>query len=109
MYTVHKKERRQKAIEFAASQTDGRSPDELTNNNKVEKQMNGSAANHLKLDNEFSSRLNHRLGSIRKMGVTNNGFANDEADNDDNNSRVLSETLEIVKDLPAFHLEHCKL
>jgi hypothetical protein len=47
----------------------------------------------------------NRFGSIRKkssVGVVNHAFAHDD-------EKVLHETIEIVKDLPALHLEHCKL
>lgn len=52
-----------------------------------------------------SSRRNSsfsKRNSINAAGVVNNGFISDE-------DKVIQEAVDILGDLPALHLEHCKL
>lgn len=49
-----------------------------------------------------SSRRGSNLKSRQSMGVINTGFISDE-------DKVIQEAVEIIGDLPALHLEHCKL
>jgi MFS transporter, PCFT/HCP family, solute carrier family 46, member 3 len=117
MYSVHKKEHQRKAIEMAASQTSefstATTATNVNNNVKGESTANGGVVIEGMKDGpvDFSSRLNHRLGSIRNTGVVNTAFTNDDGKemHVDGESKIVHETLEIVKDMPALHLEHCKL
>lgn len=59
---------------------------------------------------ESTSNLSvSRMGSFRKKNETSNSNSNKEINDRGNTDGILHETVEIVKDLPALHLEHCKL
>lgn len=49
-----------------------------------------------------SNRRNSLFRSRQSMGTINTGFISDE-------NKVIHEAVEILGDLPALHLEHCKL
>lgn len=49
-----------------------------------------------------STRRNSTIKSRQSLGVINSGFLPDE-------DKVLNEAVDIIGDLPALHLEHCKL
>lgn len=49
-----------------------------------------------------SSRRNSQAKPRNSVGVINTGFISDD-------DKVLHEAVEIIGDLPALHLEHCKL
>jgi hypothetical protein len=49
-----------------------------------------------------SSRRNSSLKPRQVAGIVNNSFVSDD-------DKVIQEAVEILGDLPALHLEHCKL
>lgn len=49
-----------------------------------------------------SNRRNSQFKSRQSMGHINTGFVPDE-------DKVIQEAVDILGDLPALHLEHCKL
>lgn len=50
-----------------------------------------------------STRRNSQIKSRNSLaGITNTGFVPDE-------DKVIQEAVDIIGDLPALHLEHCKL
>lgn len=49
-----------------------------------------------------STRRNSTIKPRHSLGIINTGFISDE-------DKVLSEAVDIIGDLPALHLEHCKL
>lgn len=49
-----------------------------------------------------STRRNSQQRTRNSIGVINTGFMSDE-------DKVIQEAVEIIGDLPALHLEHCKL
>lgn len=84
-------------------------------------QLNNSVGNFNKIDDpealtkdemQISPVIGNRFGSSRRsshfprhsmVGTSNIGFIPDE------DKTVLHEAVEIIGDLPALHLEHCKL
>jgi hypothetical protein len=53
------------------------------------------------VSNRFGST--RRNSSFRNSGIINNSFIPDE------DHKVIQEAVDILGDLPALHLEHCKL
>ena len=49
-----------------------------------------------------SSRRNSSIKPRNSLGIINNSFVPDD-------DKVINEAVEIIGDLPALHLEHCKL
>jgi hypothetical protein len=64
----------------------------------IPKELDGSL-----FANRFgSSRRNSSLKPRQVAGIINNSFVSDD-------DKVIHEAVEILGDLPALHLEHCKL
>ncbi|XP_053685300.1 LOW QUALITY PROTEIN: solute carrier family 46 member 3-like [Sabethes cyaneus] len=122
MYGVHKREEKTLAEEARMNDKYKQVGEGAENGTTVASITNGTVvgANDGKLSFAEESDtviLTGRLGSIRrpsslrrpsavsvsKEGVVNAVYSLDE------NEKVIHETIEIVKDLPVLHLEHCKL
>lgn len=98
MYSVSKKEQKLKLLSEEQSK---KSSEDTESQKPIDKEE----------EKDFTI-ITQRLGSIRRtshvldsrpsLGFINNGFISEE-------DKVLHEAVEIVKELPALHLEHCKL
>ena len=83
-----------------------------------EQSTNGNCSNKI-INNADNDVNNVILNKDKKddIGVTNHGFINNDENisnntttvYDSNQEKVFHEAVEIVKDLPALYLEHCKL
>jgi hypothetical protein len=95
MYKVHKQDEKRRALEDRPenfNKTDD--PEAVTANGKDDGTI---------FANRFgSNRRNSQFKSRQSMGQINTGFVNDE-------DKVIKEAVDILGDLPALHLEHCKL
>lgn len=91
MYGIHKKDEKRKALE-------------AKNNNDSEK-TGEKGDNGPAITNEESDIEKNKVNGAVKTadGVDNKAF-----ESDDQNG-ILSEAIDIVKDLPTLHVEHCKL
>ena len=100
MYSVSKKEQRMKLLS-----------EEQSKNSKCSEDTESQKPIEKEEEKDFTI-ITQRLGSIRRsshipesrhnLGFVNNGFISEE-------DKVFHEAVEIVKELPALHLEHCKL
>lgn len=99
------------------------SPNELTDSSQcqsiktnsqsdIEKQSaSDNNINGMIVESMDQSDLNPAMNSFQRIGSkrpSNAGFVN-KAFDDSEGITVLDETLEIVRELPALHIEHCKL
>lgn len=95
MYKVHKQDEKRKQLENRPE-----------NFNKIDDpESNVIKDDGLVFSNRFgSSRRNSHIKQSRNSigGVINTGFIPDE-------DKVIQEAVDIIGDLPALHLEHCKL
>jgi hypothetical protein len=95
MYKVHKEDDKRKQLENRPenfNKTDD--PEAITSNGKDDGTI---------FANRFgSNRRNSQFRSRQSMGVINTGFISGE-------DKVIQEAVDILGDLPALHMEHCKL
>lgn len=93
MYKVHKQdEKRRQLLNRPENFNKVDDPEALTN---------GKDDGSLFANRFGSSRRNSHM-KRQSLGVVNTGFVSDE-------DKVIQEAVEILGDLPALHLEHCKL
>ncbi|KAL1402063.1 hypothetical protein pipiens_006250 [Culex pipiens pipiens] len=106
MYRVHKREEKELAEETRLEDKYKHLTDGTENGSSI---MNGTT---ILGDSSGSPVMPGRLGSIRRPsagrgsisgGIANAGFVPEDSE------KVIHETMEIVKDLPVLHVEHCKL
>lgn len=91
MYGIHKKDEKRKALE-------------AKNNNDSEKTGEKGDNGPAITNDESDIEKNKVNGAVKTAdGVDNKAF-----ESDDQNG-ILSEAIDIVKDLPTLHVEHCKL
>jgi hypothetical protein len=95
MYKVHKQDDKRKALENR--------PENFNKTDDVESHaITNSKDDGAVFSNRFgSSRRNSQI-KRQSVGVINSGFVPDEG-------KVIQEAVDIIGDLPALHLEHCKL
>lgn len=95
MYKIHKEDDRRKAL-----------MNRPENFNKIDDPEalaeTGKDASSVFANRFGSSRRNSQMKSRNSIGVVNTGYIGDD-------DKVLHEAVEIIGDLPALHLEHCKL
>ncbi|XP_058812774.1 tetracycline resistance protein, class A-like [Topomyia yanbarensis] len=118
MYRVHKREEKVLAEEARLNDKFKQAADESNNGSSGTSIMNGaviSVDTSKLVDEPGSLILTGRLGSLRRPsaarrasnavseGAVNVGFSANDSEG------VIHETMEIMKDLPVLHLEHCKL
>lgn len=97
MYKVHKQDDKRKKL-----------MNRPENFNKTDDPESHVVASDAKDDNTVfanrfgSSRRNSHVKAHHNLGMVNSGFVPDEG-------KVIQEAVDIIGDLPALHLEHCKL
>lgn len=93
MYTVHREDDRRKQL-----------MNRPENFNKIDdpEAVNGKDDRSVFANRFGSTRRNSQIKSRHSLGFVNSGFTSDE-------DKVISEAADIIGDLPALHLEHCKL
>lgn len=94
MYKIHKEDDKRKQLMNR--------PENFNKIDDPESLANGKDDGVLFANRFGSSRRNSNLKPRLSMGVINTGFTSDE-------DKVIQEAVEILGDLPALHLEHCKL
>lgn len=95
MYKIHKEDDKRKALMNR--------PENFNKIDDPEAVVSNGKEDGLVFANRFgSSRRNSQMKSRNSVGVINTGFVSDD-------NKVLQEAVEIIGDLPALHLEHCKL
>lgn len=95
MYTVHKQDDKRKELMNRPENFDKiDDPEAIATNGKDEGTL---------CSNRFgSNRRNSEFKPRQSLGIINTGFISDE-------DKVIQEAVDIIGDLPALHLEHCKL
>jgi hypothetical protein len=94
MYKVHKEDDRRKQLENNIENFNKiDDPEAIVSNGKED----GVFANRF-----GSNRRNSQFKTRHSIGVVNTGFVSDE-------DKVIQEAVDILGNLPALHLEHCKL
>lgn len=93
MYKVHKQDDRRKQL-----------LNRPENFNKIDdpESTNGKDEGALFANRFGSTRRNSQLKPRHSLGVVNTAFVSDE-------DKVIQEAVDIIGDLPALHMEHCKL
>jgi hypothetical protein len=92
MYKIHKQDDKRKQL-----------LNRPENFNKIDDpEANGRDDGHIVANRFGSSRRGSNLKPRQSVGVINTGFISGE-------DKVINEAVEIIGDLPALHLEHCKL
>jgi hypothetical protein len=95
MYKVHKEDDKRKTLENRPE-----------NFNKIDDPESHVVVNNKDDGTVFANRFgsSRRNSTIKRqsVGVINSGFISDE-------DRIIEEAKDIIGDLPALHLEHCKL
>lgn len=97
MYKVHKQDDKRKQLM--------NSPENFNKTDDPESHADATAAkdDNTVFANRFgSSRRNSHVKAHSHLGMVNSGFMSDE-------DKVIQEAVDIIGDLPALHLEHCKL
>lgn len=93
MYGVSRKEKKLKAANEK-------------NKNNIEK---GGLPMPLALPQPNSDDLELKINENGIHGIKNKAFVEDEHDEKDENSKVINEAIEIVKELPTIHVESYRL
>lgn len=95
MYKLHKEDDRRKQLMDR--------PENFNNIDDPEAIISNGKDDGTVFGNRFgSSRRNSHLKPRHSLGIINTGFITDE-------DKVIQEAVEIIGDLPALHVEHCKL
>ena len=94
MYKIHKQDEKRKQLED--------SPENFNKIDDPESIINNKDDGMIFANRFGSNRRNSQIKSRQSLGVINTGFISDE-------DKVIQEAVDILGDLPALHLEHCKL
>lgn len=94
MYKVHKEDDKRKQLENR--------PENFNKIDDPEAITSGKDDGTIFANRFGSNRRNSLFKTRQSMGVINTGFVSDE-------DKVIQEAVGILGDLPALHLEHCKL
>lgn len=96
MYKVHKEDDRRKELMNRPENFNNiDDPETLATNGKDDGTVFANRFGSTRRNSQFKSR--NSLG-----GITNTAFVPDEG-------KIIQEAVDIIGDLPALHLEHCKL
>ena len=95
MYTVHREDDKRKQLMNR--------PENFNKIDDPEAVMANGKDDGSVFANRFgSTRRNSQMKQRNSLGVINSGFISDE-------DKVINEAVDIIGDLPALHLEHCKM
>lgn len=92
MYKIHKQDDKRRALENRPENFN-----KIDDPETLEQKDDGVFANRF-----GSSRRNSHFKPRHSVGIINNSFVPDD-------DKVIQEAVEIIGDMPALHLEHCKL
>lgn len=98
MYKVHKEDDRRKQLMNRPENFNNiDDPEAIAVNGKDDGTVFANRFGSTRRNSEFKSR-----DSLGGIGIVNTGFVPDE-------NKIIQEAVDIIGDLPALHLEHCKL
>lgn len=113
MYRVNKRDAKQNHLKENTNSSQCQSV-KTNSQSDIENHSSENVCNGIIVNSIEQNDINPVVNSIQRIGSkrpSNAGFVNKAFDNlsEQEGGSVLDETLEIVRELPALHIEHCKL